>query len=388
MEMMSAAFWAALGSIILVNILLSGDNAIVIALAARSLPPHQQKQAIFWGSAAAIVMRIVLTLIAVEMIQWPYLKIVGGLLLLYIGVSLLLDGDDEHGDGKDAAPPGLWPAIRTILIADLVMSLDNVLAVAAAAKGHMGLLIVGLVISIPLIIFGSTMLLKVMQRFPIIIVLGAALLGYLAGEMVLTDPGTVQWLGPMSSTAVHIAGAVGAVLVVVVGKALAARQKAAKPTPAAVTAAVAAQPHGRLRRVLLAVDGSEPSLRAVQQVLAMREQLNDPAAMEVHLMNVQLPVPGDVSTFVAKGSLQDYYRENAEQALAAARQALSAAGQPFKEYQAVGAPGHEIATLAAAERCDVIVMGTRGHGQASTALLGSVAQGVLTECTTPLMLIK
>src|ERR1043165_3345342 len=170
MELTSAAFWAALGSIIWVNIILSGDNAVVIALAARGLPPHQQKKAIFWGSAAAIVMRIVLTLIAVEMLKWPYLKIVGALLLLYIGISLLSeDGEDDEGHKEIGS---MAAAIRTILVADLVMSLDNVLAVAAAAKGNTPLLIIGLAVSIPLIVFGSTLLLKVMERFPIIITLG------------------------------------------------------------------------------------------------------------------------------------------------------------------------------------------------------------------------
>lgn len=215
MDLSSAAFWAALGSIILANIVLSGDNAVVIALAARSLPPHQQKKAIFWGSAAAIVMRIVLTLIAVEMLKWPWLKIVGGLLLLYIGVSLLSeddgDGDEGHANG------GMVAAIRTILVADLVMSLDNVLAVAAAAKGNTPLLVIGLAISIPLIIFGSTLLLKVMERFPIIITLGAALLGFLAGEMLLTDPAVSTRFGEMSHDIVNAAGAVGAVLVVAIG---------------------------------------------------------------------------------------------------------------------------------------------------------------------------
>ncbi len=215
MEFASAAFWAALGSIILANILLSGDNAVVIALAARGLPPHQQKKAIFWGSAAAIVMRIALTVLAAEMLTWPYLKIIGGLLLLYIGVSLILDdGSDDAGDEKVVAS-GLFAAVRTILVADLVMSLDNVLAVAAAAKGDMVLLIVGLTISIPLIIAGSTLLLKVMERFPIIITLGAALLGFLAGEMELTDPIVESWVGSVSHDAVTAAGVAGALLVIV-----------------------------------------------------------------------------------------------------------------------------------------------------------------------------
>ena len=228
MEFTSAAFWAALGSIILANILLSGDNAVVIAMAARTLPAHQQKKAIFYGSAAAIVMRIVLTLIAVEMLKWPFLKIVGGLLLVYIGVTLLLE-DDGGGDIGTKTNGGLMTAIRTILVADLVMSLDNVLAVAAAANGNTLLLVLGLGISIPLIIFGSTLLLKVMERFPVIITLGAALLGFLAGEMVFTDPAVTERFGPLSHTGVNIAAALGAVLVVALGKYLQRRQSAVQP---------------------------------------------------------------------------------------------------------------------------------------------------------------
>lgn len=228
MEITSAAFWAALGSIIWVNILLSGDNAVVIALAARSLPPQHQRKAIFWGSAAAIVMRIGLTIIAVEMLKWPFLKIVGGLLLLYIGVSLLLEEDDGGDQGKEGASANLFNAIRTILIADLVMSLDNVIAVAAAAKGDVPLLVIGLAISIPLIIFGSTLLLKVMERFPIIVTAGAALLGFLAGEMLLTDPAVVQRFGEVPHTLVNIAGALGAAFVVALGLALQRRRAAAK----------------------------------------------------------------------------------------------------------------------------------------------------------------
>lgn len=225
MDYTTGAFWAALGSIIWVNIILSGDNAVVIALAARALPAHQQKKAIFWGSAAAIVMRVVLTIIAVEMLKWPYLKIIGAILLVYIGVSLMLEEDDGDGDiGKDSG--GMWVAIRTILIADLVMSLDNVLAVAAAAKGHIMLLVVGLALSIPLIIFGSTLLLKVMERFPIIITAGAALLGFLAGEMLLTDPALVERVGELPHWQVNVGGAIGAALVVAVGIVLQRRHDA------------------------------------------------------------------------------------------------------------------------------------------------------------------
>jgi len=227
MDFSSGAYWAALGSIILADIVLSGDNAVVIAMAARSLPAHQQRRAIFWGSAAAIVMRIILTLIAVEMLKWPYLKIVGALLLLYIGISLL--GEDDGDDGHAKEIGGMAAAIRTILVADLVMSLDNVLAVAAAAKGNTPLLIIGLAVSIPLIIFGSTLLLKVMERFPVIITLGAGLLGYLAGEMLLTDPAVQERFGEQSETIVNVAGAIGAAIVVAAGLWLQQRRRDKTP---------------------------------------------------------------------------------------------------------------------------------------------------------------
>ena len=222
--LLTPAFWAALGSIILANVLLSGDNAVVIAMAARGLPARQQKKAIVFGSGAAIVMRIVLTLIAVKMLGLPWLKLVGGIALLWIGANLMSEEEEQHD--QEARPIGIGAAVRTILVADLVMSLDNVLAVAAAAQGNTPLLVIGLAVSIPLIVFGSTIILKVMERFPVIIVAGAALLGWLAGEMMLTDPAIPPRLGEPSANAVRIAGIVGAILVVIAGKLLQRRAKA------------------------------------------------------------------------------------------------------------------------------------------------------------------
>jgi YjbE family integral membrane protein len=220
-------FWVALGKIVWVNILLSGDNAVVIALAARSLPDHQRKKAIFGGSAAAIILRVVLTVFAVSLLQFPYLKIVGAVLLFWIGVQLLVPEDE--GEGGIKPTDHLWSAIRTILIADLVMSLDNVIAVAAAAdsgppEAKLTLLIIGLGLSIPLIIFGSTLLLSVMEKYPVIITLGAALLGFVAGEMLVTDHAVETFFhsaGRASTTIIEVAGAVGVVLV---GRWLAARK--------------------------------------------------------------------------------------------------------------------------------------------------------------------
>jgi len=218
-------FWTALLKIIGVNIVLSDDNAVVIALAARSLKGKQQKQAIFWGSGAAIVMRIVLTLFAVALLELEWLKLIGSALLLWIGVKLLIPEDD--GDDIQASD-NLMVAIRTILIADLVMSLDNVIAVAAAAGGHWGLLIIGLAISIPLVIFGATLLLKLMERWPVIITIGAALLGFVAGEMAWEDGAISSFTGHYPEGAKYVIAALGAAFVVLLGRYLGRKSDSGK----------------------------------------------------------------------------------------------------------------------------------------------------------------
>ena len=240
-ELLGQAFWIGLLKIIGVNIILSGDNAVVIALAARSLPPKQQKQAIIWGSGAAVVMRIILTVFAVALLTLPWLKLVGSLLLFWIGIKLLIpEEEDENIDASD----NLIAAIKTILIADLVMSLDNVIAVAAAAGGSLTLLILGLAISIPLVVFGSTLLLHLMERWPVIITIGGGLLGFVAGEMLVTDPALRDWFAGLGVqfdgekpkvaglSLELMAGAVGAVIVIAAGTLL-ARRKTLAEQPAA-----------------------------------------------------------------------------------------------------------------------------------------------------------
>ena len=229
----SIGFWLALLQIVWVNILLSGDNAVVIALAARALPPKQQKKAIIIGSGAAIAMRIVLTMVAAVLLRMPWLNMIGGGLLVYIGVSLLLPEGEEAG--AEGGNGNMFAAVRTILIADLVMSLDNVIAVAAAAMGNNVLLIAGLAISIPLVIFGSTLLLKVIERFPLIVWAGAALLGFIAGEIFIDDPaireashGLGASLGMSDHTFELFCGALGAVFVLVLGKLLLKRHSLAE----------------------------------------------------------------------------------------------------------------------------------------------------------------
>jgi len=208
-------FWIGLMKIIWINIILSGDNAVVIALAARGLPAAQQRQAVLFGSGAAVVLRIALTVVAVQLLAMPYLQIVGGLLLWYIGVQLLSEQDGDEGEEKQYS--SLFAAIRTILIADLVMSLDNVIGVAAAAKGSMLLLVLGLAISIPLVVFGSTMMIRLMERFPVIVTLGAALIGWVGGETVVSDTSLHDLVA--ASEWLHTAGPVaGAALVLGLGR--------------------------------------------------------------------------------------------------------------------------------------------------------------------------
>ena len=219
----SADFWIGLIKIVWINIILSGDNAVVIALAARSLPPHQQRKAVFWGSGAAVVLRIVLTVVAAKLLELSFLQIVGGCLLLWIGLQLLSDDGEEEGESKSYG--NLMAAVRTILIADLVMSLDNVIAVAAAAHGNLVLLVLGLAISIPLVIFGSTLMIKLMERFPVIVVLGAALIGWVGGETIVSDASLHDFA--LAHPALHyIAAALGAAFVVGVGKLLPRMRKA------------------------------------------------------------------------------------------------------------------------------------------------------------------
>lgn len=214
--MLGADFWIGLFKIVWINIILSGDNAVVIALAARGLPPQQQKKAVLFGSGAAVVLRIALTVVAAKLMQLPFVEVIGGLLLLWIGVGLL-KGEDEEENSGSVARQGMMAAVRTILLADLVMSLDNVIAVAAAAGGDMLLLILGLAISIPLVIFGSTLMIKLMERFPVIVTLGAALIGWVAGETITSDH-MLEGFVRINPWAHYAAAACGAVLVIAMGK--------------------------------------------------------------------------------------------------------------------------------------------------------------------------
>jgi len=211
----SPEVWLAAVQIIYINILLSGDNAVVIALACRDLPPKQRRWGIVWGAAGAIVLRIILTLFAVTLLELPWLKVVGGVLLLWIGVKLIADDDEEEGKNVMASDR-LWAAVRTVIVADLVMSVDNVLGVAAAAKGSVPLLVFGLLVSIPLVIAGSQIILKLIERFPVIILAGGGLLGWIAGKMLVEDAALAPWIRANAAW-LEWAGAIAGVVIVLTG---------------------------------------------------------------------------------------------------------------------------------------------------------------------------
>jgi len=216
MEFGSPAFWVAVLQIIAIDIILGGDNAVVIALASRRLPVHQRNRAIFWGVFGAIALRVVLIFFALQLLKIPFLKIVGGLLLFWIGMKLLMP-QDEGGHEIDAST-NLVGAIKTIIVADAVMSLDNVIAIAAAAKDSIGLVVFGLVVSVPIIVWGSKLVLMLMDRFPIVIVAGAALLGWIAGDMLVHDVVVKDWVVANAAWLKYGGPVMGALLVVVVGK--------------------------------------------------------------------------------------------------------------------------------------------------------------------------
>ena len=224
----SPQFWLAVLQIIAIDIVLGGDNAVVIALACRRLPEQQRKLGIFWGVFGAILLRVVMIFFALSLLTMPYLKIVGAVLLVWIGIKLLQP--EPEGAHEIDASTTLVGAIKTIIVADAVMSLDNVIAIAGAAKDDIGLVIFGLVVSVPIIVWGSQMVMKVMDRYPVTIAIGAGLLGWIAGDMAVTDVVTKEWVSTQAKYLQWIAPASVALLVIVAGKLLAAR-KPVKPRP-------------------------------------------------------------------------------------------------------------------------------------------------------------
>ena len=237
-------FWVSVLQIIAIDLLLSGDNAVVIALACRNLPAEQRRKGVLFGVAGAIFLRVILTFFAVGLLTLPFIKILGAVLLLWIGIKLIVP-QEEHGGVNVQGNTHLWAAIKTIIVADFVMSLDNVIGVAAAAKGSFGLLVFGLLISIPMIVWSSQLILKFMDRFPVIIVVGGALLGFVAGEMLMTDMLVKAWAEAQPHWLHWLVPALGAMLVVVAGKWLATRKAVTAEVVSLVDEQVSGAPNNK-----------------------------------------------------------------------------------------------------------------------------------------------
>ena len=223
MEFLATIDWAVIAQIIMIDILLGGDNAVVIALACRNLHPNQRRRGIMWGTAGAIILRIALVAFAVTLLQIPFLKFTGGILLLWIGYKLMVQSEDDDGHELEASDK-LWAAVKTIIVADIAMSVDNVIAIAGAAgqvdaaHHQFGYIVFGLLVSIPLIVGGSQIVLYLIDRFPWIVTLGAGLLGWIAGGMIFSDPGMIKYLGAGIENYATIAGIVAAVGVMLYGE--------------------------------------------------------------------------------------------------------------------------------------------------------------------------
>jgi YjbE family integral membrane protein len=392
-------FLSALLAIIVIDIVLAGDNAIVIALAARALPEHLQRRAIVWGAVGAIGVRSLMTVIVVWLLKIPGLLLVGGALLVWIAYRLLVP--EEGQDGAHGAPAAtFWSAMRTIVIADAVMGLDNVLAVAGAAHGSYALVLTGLAISVPIVVWGSTVVLKVVERWPGVVYLGAGVLVWTAAKMIVAEPllkpsldklPALAWLPLLAIPAVlwagfvknhrHLESRIHARLAEFsLQRPLGASTSTATEPPPPDT------PEGDLAtlKVLIPVDDSPNALRAVRHAIAEYQRHHD---MEVHLLNVQPRLSRDIGRFVSRDDREGWQHDRADAASASARALLAQAGLPHQVHWATGERAAEICR--AAERLAVhhIVMGTARKRSITRMLEDSVTHRVLEVTAVPVEVI-
>ncbi len=396
MDLLSVEFLSALAAIVVIDLVLAGDNAIVIALAARNLPQHLQKRAIVWGAAGAIVVRSAMTLVVVWLLKIPGLMLVGGALLIWIAYRLLAPQEGE-GESHGPAATTFWGAMQTIVIADAVMGLDNVLAVAGAANGSYLLVVLGLLISIPIVIWGSTLILKWVERFPAIVYVGAGVLAWTAAKMMMGEPlvrdaFTSNGESNDSLIALVYLAAIGGVLWAgVVGnhRQLDSRitSRLAAMRSGAATDQITNNPTAgetTMQRILVPVDGSRNSEFAVRHVIT--EFLKD-TAKEVHLLNVQQPLSQHVAQFIGRKSREDWHRDEAEKALAPARKLLEQHGVPYSAGHKLGEKAKIIVEEARRLRCHHIVMSTARKNSLTRMLQDSTTNKVLEHTSVPVQLI-
>ena len=392
-------FLSALLAIIVIDIVLAGDNAIVIALAARSLPAHLQKRAIVWGAIGAIGVRSLMTVIVVWLLKMPGLLLAGGLLLLWIAYRLLLP-DDGEGGGHGPAATTFWGAMRTIVIADAVMGLDNVLAVAGAAHGSYLLVVTGLAISVPIVVWGSTLVLRLVDRFPTVVYVGAGVLVWTAVKMISGESLLRPWLE--ASPALAAALFVAIPLVLWIGfvrnhrrfesriHARLAEFAARRPLGASTSAASApprtpvSEGGKAMLKILVPVDGSPNALHAVRHVIAEYERHH---ALELHLLNVQPSLSRHIARFVSRSDRRSWHADRAQEAMAGAVELLGASRVPHHVHWTIGDRATEICRSARDLDVHHIVMGTARKSSITRMLEDSVTNKVLQATPVPVEVI-
>jgi YjbE family integral membrane protein len=395
MEILSLQFLSALAAIVVIDLMLAGDNAIVIALAARNVPAHLQKRAIAWGTVGAVVVRSVMTLAVVWLLQIPGRLFAGGAVLVWIAYKLLLpdesEGEEAHGNGNGATT--FWGAMRTIVVADAVMGMDNVLAVAGAAHGSYILVVMGLLISIPIVVWGSSLLLKWVDRYPVIVYFGAGVLAWTAVKMMTSEPVVKDFLDRQTALSLFFYA------VVVIGvlwagfvrnhRRLESRIHArlalfAAAFEAAPTGSTSPQKGNGMNTVLIPVGDSRNSRYAVQRVAA--EYLENPE-LRVHLLNVQMPLPRHIAQFLGAKTRADWHRDRAEEVLKPAREILERHNIPVEEHTRLGRKAEVIVDEAKRLGCDRIVMATARKNSLTRMLEDSTTNNVLELTSVPVELV-
>lgn len=394
MEILSPEFFSALIAIVIIDLVLAGDNAIVIALAARNLPNRLQKHAIFWGAFGAVVVRSLLTAIVVWLLQIPGLLLVGGAALVVIAYRLLLP-EPENSDAATRVNgvTTFWGAMRTIIVADAIMGLDNVLGVAGAAHGNYLLVVLGLLISIPIVVWGSTLLLRLVERVPAVVYLGAAVLAWTAVKMVTGEPALSNWIEayPVTKALLYLTVIPGVLWTgfVVNHRKLESRIHArlaqfARERSNAQTAGATSSEGGTMVRVLIPVDGSRNGQQAIHHVVKDYMRNN---ALEIHLLNVQPPFSRHVATFARKRDRDAYHREQADRALDGARAILARYDVPYHTHVAIGERAPVITDTARRLNCHHIVIGTARKNSLTRMLQDSVTNRVLELTTVPVEVV-
>jgi YjbE family integral membrane protein len=391
-ELMSLQFVSALAAIVVIDLVLAGDNAIVIALAARKVPRHLQRRAILWGTVGAIAVRSTLTIVVVWLLKIPGLLLAGGALLIWIAYKLLVP-EQENGHSSEDGSASFLGAMRTIIVADTVMGLDNVLAVAGAAHGSYLLVVLGLLISVPIVVWGSTLILKFIERHPAFVYVGAGVLAATAVKMMLQEPLLARHLPPSDLVKALL------YLVVVPGVLWAGFARNHRRLESRIHARLASfadaslgvfrnsnsdQGDTAMKRVLIPVDGSQNAIAAVRHVV---DEFMHDTAMEIHLLNVQTPLSRHVGRFVSRRDASAYHREQTEQALAPARRILEQRGVPHVAHSAIGERAKLIVDTARRLHCSHIVMGTARKNSLTRMLEDSVTNQVLEKTSVPVEVI-